>query len=115
VLCFAAAVAVLTLASPAVTLAGRGNGPTGTIYVTSQGLYFDTIGLADLPDEGPFQTLIVNLDSEGNIVSAVTEYGPGDEGYVGGRWEAYVFDVDGNLVAVRHFECPLLGPGRDAP
>lgn len=115
VLCCTAVVAVLTLASPALTFAGRGNGPVGVIYVTSQDMYYDTIGLTDLPDNGPFQTLIVDLDADGNIVSAVTDYGPGDPGYVGGRWEAYIYDVDGNLVAIRHFECPLLPPGRDEP
>ena len=113
-LCFAAAVAALMVTSPTSALAGRGNGPTGVIYVASQDLYYDTIGLTDLPpDKGPFQLLLVDLDEDGNIVSAITEYGPGDRGYVGGRWEAWIFDVDGELVNIRYFECPLLPPGRD--
>lgn len=113
---FAIAVTALAVAFPSVTLAGRGNGPTGVIYVESQDLYYDTIGLTDLPPEkGPFQLLIVDLDAEGNIVSAVTEYGPGDPGYVGGRWEAWIFDSEGELVATRYFECPLLPPGREQP
>jgi len=116
VLSFMAVVAVGTIAMPDPALAGRGNGPTGLIYVESQELYYQTIGLTDLPpDEGPFQILIVGLDDDGNIVSAVTEYGPGDPEYVGGRWEAYIFDSAGDLVTVRYFECPLLGPGRESP
>ena len=109
-----AAVAVLAVA-PSHARAGRGNGPVGTIYVESQGLYYDTLGLTDLPERGPFQTLLVFLNEDGAIEFAVTEYGPGDRGYVGGRWEAYIFDHDGQPVMVRHFECPLLGPGREAP
>lgn len=116
VLSLTAVVAVWTMAVPDSTLAGRGNGPTGLIYVESQDLYYETIGLTDLPpDQGPFQVLFVDLDDEGNIVSAVTEYGPGDPGYVGGRWEAYIFDSNGDLVTVRYFECPLLPPGRETP
>lgn len=111
----AVAVPVLAMALPSLTVAGRGNGPTGLIYVATQDLYYDTIGLMDLPDKGPFQTLVVDLDSDGNIVSAVTDYGPGDTGYLGGRWEAWIYDSDGMLMGIRHFECPLLPPGRDEP
>ena len=44
-----------------------------------------------------------------------TEFGPGDTGYLGGRWW-----VDANGSGERDegdafFSCPLLGPGRDAP
>jgi len=109
-----AVVAVLAV-RPSQALAGRGNGPVGTIYVESQGLYYDTIGLTDLPEHGPFQILCVFLDESGAIEFAVTDFGPGDRGYKGGRWEAYIFDHNGNPVAVRHFECPLLGPGRESP
>jgi hypothetical protein len=115
VLCTTVAVVALTLALPASALAGRGNGPVGVIYVTSQDLYYDTIGLGDLPPHGPFQMLIVDLDSDGNIVSAITDYGPGDPEYVGGRWEAWIYDSNGDLVAIRYFECPLLPPGREEP
>jgi hypothetical protein len=110
-----ATVAALMVAAPASALAGRGNGPTGVIYVISQDLYYDTIGLTDLPPKGPFQLLIVDLDEDGNIVSAVTDYGPGDREYVGGRWEAEIYNAGGVLVDTRYFECPLLPPGRDAP
>jgi hypothetical protein len=51
--------------------AGRGNGALGTIYVTSQGLYYDTFVSADtLPMQGRFQKL----------VNGTTEFGPGDPG-----------------------------------
>lgn len=116
VLGMTSAVAVMTMASPDGALAGRGNESTGVIYVESQDLYYDTLGLTDLPpDQGPFQLLIVDLDEDGNIVSAVTDYGPGDTEYVGGRWEAYIFDSNGDLINIRYFECPLLPPGRESP
>lgn len=87
---------------------GRGDGPV--IYVTSQGLYYDSIVTADpLPWRGPFQKLeMVNGGLE-------TEFGPGDVGYVGGRWW---IDVNGNGYeddGDQFFLCPLLGPGRAAP
>jgi len=58
-----------------------------------------------LPMRGPFQKL------EGNT----TAYGPGDPGYLGGRWWV---DENGNnmMDAGDHFfHCPLLGPGRATP
>ena len=81
-------------------------GTPGVIYVTSQGLYYDTYTVADpLPMEGRFQKL----------VNGTTEFGPGQPGYLGGRWWV---DVNGNGVqdAGDHFFlCPLLGPGRTSP
>lgn len=83
---------------------GRGTGPI--VYVTSQGLYFDSIVVADpLPARGPFQLL------EQGPNGLETEFGPGDRGYVGGRWKED-FDGDGTY---HFFLCPLLGPGREAP
>jgi hypothetical protein len=95
---------------------GRGDGPI--IYVTDQGLYFDSIVTADpLSPHGPFQQLFppgTNPDWVGGTLS--TEFGPRNPGYVGGRWWV---DVDGNGEMddeVDHFfSCPLLGPGRDMP
>lgn len=97
---------------------GRGDGPV--IYVTSQGLYYDSIVTADpLPPRGPFQQLFppgTNPDPLEDIDTLSTEYGPGNIGYVGGRWWV---DVDGNGEmdeGVDHFfSCPLLGPGRTEP
>lgn len=81
--------------------AGRGNGPVGAVYVSSQGLYYDTFVTAEeLPPHGPFQLL----------VDGVTEYGPGDPGYLGGRWMTP--DGEGGY---RYFLCPLLPPGREEP
>ena len=87
---------------------GRGTGPV--VYVTSQGLYYDSIVVADpLPPHGRFQQLV---PTEHGLE---TEFGPGDHGHVGGRWwidldENGVMDVDD-----KYFLCPLLGPGRSTP
>jgi hypothetical protein len=80
------------------------------IYVESQGLYYDSIVGPSLPMEGRFQELIVHGDG-----SLSTMYGPGDHGFVGGRWW-----VDANGDGIQNegdafFSCPLLGPGRELP
>lgn len=89
---------------------GRGDGPI--VYVTSQGLFFDSIVTADpLPFEGRFQ----KLEMGGPEGTLQTEFGPGDQEYVGGRWW---MDVNGNgeMDNEDHFfSCPLLGPGREMP
>lgn len=103
-----AVVALLTLGTTATAFADGGGraGPTGTIYVTSQDLYYDTFVVVDpLPMEGPFQQL----------ENGQTEFGPGDPGYLGGRWWV---DVNGNGVqdsGDHYFLCPLLGPGSETP
>jgi hypothetical protein len=95
---------------------GRGGGPI--VYVTSQGLYYDSIVTADpLPAKGPFQQLFPPTTNPEypfiNILS--TEHGPGNPGYVGGRWWVDI-DGDGEMSAADHyFICPLLGPGRAEP
>ena len=96
--------AVLVSAVPAAAAGGRA-GDTGVIYVPSQGLYYDTFVTADaLPMEGRFQLL----------ANHVTEFGPGDPGYLGGRW--WVDDGDGIKEPTDTFLlCPLLGPGRTSP
>lgn len=85
---------------------GRGHGALGTIYVTSQGLYYDTFVSAEtLPMHGPFQLL----------VNHTTEFGPGDPGYLGGRWWV---DANGNGIQDEgdtFLLCMLLGPGRTTP
>jgi hypothetical protein len=94
----------LLVAVPAA--AGRGNGTPGVVYVTGQGLYYDTFVVKDpLPFEGQFQ----------KIENGMTEFGPGDPGYLGGRWWE---DTNGNdeMDATDHyFLCPLFGPGREIP
>jgi hypothetical protein len=85
---------------------GRGTGPV--VYVTSQGLFYDSIVLADLPAHGKFQQLIPMSGPSG----LETEFGPGDVGYLGGRWW---IDANGNGYQDEgdaFFLCPLLGPGR---
>jgi len=86
--------------------ANRGNGDLGVVYVSGQGLYYDTfVSAQSLPFHGRFQKL----------EAGVTEFGPGDQGYVGGRWW---IDVDGDDVMEEtdtFLLCPLLGPGRAAP
>ncbi|HCU54186.1 MAG TPA: hypothetical protein DIC36_07915 [Gammaproteobacteria bacterium] len=86
---------------------GRGTGPV--IYVTTLGLYFDSIVLTDLPNNGPFQQL------KPGVNGLETDYGPGTPGHLGGRWW---IDVNGDGVqndGDKFFLCPLLGPGRTTP
>ncbi len=87
---------------------GRGDGPV--IYVTGQDLYYDSIVTADpLPPNGPFQKLEMGENG------LQTEYGPGDPGYVGGRWWMDT-NNNGEMDPDDHyFLCPLLGPGRETP
>ena len=76
------------------------------VTVLSTGLTYDSIVTADLPMRGRFQQLIPTDDG------LVTQYGPRDHGYVGGRWW---LDVNGNDEMDEgdaFFLCPLLGPGR---
>ena len=105
-LCAVGACVILS-AVPAVG-AGRGSGPV--VYVTSQNLYYDTIVKTDLPFKGRFQPLEM-----AGPTGLQTEFGPGDPGYLGGRWW-----VDANPNGMMdeddaYFICPLLGPGREAP
>ena len=100
-------VGILLLVSvvPAFAQGGRA-GSTGVVYVSSQGLYYDTFVTNDpLPMKGKFQLLD----------NGVTEFGPGDPGYLGGRWWE---DLNGNGIQDQgdhFFHCPLLGPGRPTP
>jgi hypothetical protein len=78
--------------------------PTGEIYVTAQGLCYKTDVATDpLPMEGRFQLL----------EDGVTEFGPRDSGYLGGRWWE-----DSNADGIQNegdhfFLCPLMGPGHE--
>ncbi len=116
VLLFGAIVAMFII-SPGIASAdrggigGRGDGPI--VYVTGQELYYDSIVTADpVPSNGPFQDLMVTENG------LETEFGPGDEGFVGGRWHLVdaegneILDENGNAI---YFSCPLLGPGRTTP
>lgn len=62
---------------------------------------YSIVTAQNLPAHGPFQDL--EMDAADHCGSGLkTAYGPGDQGYVGGRWLA----PDGS-----RFLCPLLGPG----
>lgn len=102
-----ALVLVLAMVSvvPAFAKGGRA-GILGTVYVSGQGLYYDTfVSAQSLPMHGRFQKL----------ENGATEFGPGDPGYLGGRWW---IDFNGdNLMDEEDIFllCPLLGPGRTSP
>jgi hypothetical protein len=83
-----------------------GDRDPGAVYVTSQGLYYDTFVVKDpLPMHGKFQL----------IANGQTEFGPGDPGYLGGRWWEDT-NGDGMQDSGDHFFlCPLLPPGRTTP
>lgn len=100
--------ATLTMGLPVAAkerTTGRGTGPI--VYVTSLGLYFDSIVVADpLPMKGRFQQLIPGENG------LSTEYGPGQPGHLGGRWWVDL-NENGYMDSEDHFFlCPLLGPGR---
>ena len=85
---------------------GAVEGPV--VFVESQGLFYDSIVLTDLPARGRFQELKPGVGPSG----LATEFGPGDPGYLGGRWW---IDANGNHYMDEgdsFFLCPLLGPGR---
>jgi len=90
----------------AVSPSRFGDRTPGVVFVTSQGLYYDTFVVTDpLPMEGRFQLL----------TNGTTEFGPGEPGYLGGRWWE---DTNGNGTqdpADHYFLCPLLPPGRPMP
>ena len=99
-------VVLIALLTVVPVSAGRGNGTPGVVYVTSQGLYYDTFVVKDpLPFEGRFQKL----------ENGTTEFGPGDPGYLGGRWWEDTNDNNVMDATDHYFLCPLLGPGRESP
>jgi hypothetical protein len=93
-------------AAAGITAKGGRAASGGTVFVVSQGLYYDTFVAQDpIPMNGPFQL----------IANGQTQYGPGDPGYLGGRWWE---DTNGNSIqdaADHYFLCPLLGPSRPTP
>ncbi len=106
----------IVMAVPALASNGKSgdsNGRPGSdvqVTVLSTGLTYDSIVKADLPMKGRFQQLIPTVVG-GEIVKLETAFGPGDQGYVGGRWWVDV-NVDGEMdEGDAFFLCPLLGPG----
>lgn len=85
---------------------GRGTGPV--VYVESQGLFYDSIVLTELPANGNFQQLKPGVGPSG----LATEFGPGNVGYLGGRWWIDANDNGYQDEEDAFFLCPLLGPGR---
>jgi hypothetical protein len=91
---------------------GRGAPGIPVIYVTSQDLYYDTILLGELPNNGTMNFQLLEMTGPTGVQ---TEFGPTDTGYYGGRWwvdvngDGYMDDAD------FYFLCPLLGPGRTEP
>jgi hypothetical protein len=93
-------------ATTSTEVARFGDRTPGVIFVTSQQLYYDTFVVKDpLPMHGRFQLL----------TNGQTEFGPGQPGYLGGRWWE---DLNANGVqddGDHFFLCPLLPPGRSTP
>ena len=115
-LVFVAAV-VLTATTVIAAMGGRPASPV-VVYVTSQGLYYDSIVGPALPQKGPFQQLFppgTNPDLPDDFEYLSTEFGPGTPGHKGGRWWV---DANGDGAmddGDSFFSCPLLGPGRSNP
>ena len=108
---FVLAVTAILTAALAVPALARGQGnpnPTPQVYVTSQGLTYDSIVPRDpLPFNGTTNWQLLEMGEHG----LQTEFGPGDPGYFGGRW---FLDNDGDRMPSEgdhFFICPLLGPG----
>jgi hypothetical protein len=80
--------------------------PHGVVFVTSLGLFFDACAEpVPLPMHGEFQL----------IFNGRTEFGPGQLGFLNGRWWE---DLNRNGVrdtADHFFFCPLALPGRVTP
>ena len=98
--------AVVSSPNTSVSPSRFGSRTPGVVFVTSQGLYYDTFVVKDpLPMAGKFQLL----------TNGQTEFGPGQPGYLGGRWWE---DLNGNGIQDpedHYFLCPLLPPGRSTP
>ena len=89
---------------------GRNSVGSPVVYVISQGLYYDSIVVADLPAmKGRFQQLIPGE------MGLMTEFGPGDVGHLGGRWWLDANESGDMDDEDLYFLCPLLGPGRENP
>ena len=77
------------------------------IYLTGQEQFYDSVVNHDLPPHG------IPVASAGRPEGTLmTEFGPGDRDYVGGRW---IMDTSGNGQIEKYFSCPFLGPGRKNP
>jgi hypothetical protein len=95
----ATAISAILLAASATSASATT--PRVVVHVVSQGLcYTSVVAPNDLPPEGPFQLLTPSTVCGAGTF--MTDLGPGDPGYAGGRWVT----LDG-----KRFSCPLIGPG----
>ena len=102
---------VAVLAIPALARGGGNPHPQPVVYVSSQGLAYDSIVTADpLPFNGTtnWQLLEAGGPPGANLT---TEFGPGDTGYFGGRWFEDMNEDGVPSEGDHFFLCPLLGPG----
>jgi hypothetical protein len=104
ILCVAAGLTVAGIASTLHASGGPVHRPS--VYVISQGLYYDAAIGPDLPRQGTFQQLV-----PGGPTGLMTRYGPGDAEYTGGRWWV---DVNSNGIDA-YVLSPLIPPGRTRP
>jgi len=91
----------------ALAASAKGKPPRVEVYVTSQGLLYESIvSTQSLPNQGPFQQLV-----PGGPFGLETEFGPGDPGYLGGRWWVDEDESGTMNEGDSFFLCPLLPPG----
>lgn len=106
----AAGLLIGVMAAPAGAHGVGNPNPHVIVYVTSQDLAYDSIVLTDIPFvEGvPYQLLEAGGPPGTDLT---TEFGPGDPGYLGGRW--WMDDGDGIMEGDddSFFMCPLIGRG----
>lgn len=93
---FLGAILLLNLGLAAAASAQQGGPPTNRIYANDE-LFTGVNAPRDLPDQGKFDTIYVL----GNGLAAVSDAGPGDPDYNGGRWE--VRFVTWNTIAPTQF------------
>jgi hypothetical protein len=102
---FVLVTAFLAIIVAASAMPAAARPPRSAVYVASQGLCYDTFVSAEsLPPRGPFQLIVPSTICGPG--TSMTQYGPGDPGYVGGRWVT----PEGT-----HFLCPLIGGGYSPP
>ncbi len=107
---FAAATVVTIGVVLALSTAGASGDPPPrgdvVVFVTSQGLYYDSIVNGPLPPQGPFQLLEMGPNG------LQTEFGPDDPGYRGGRWK---MDSDGDGEIDTYLLLPVAAAGPREP
>ena len=90
---------------------GRGTGPTVFVDDDEGGLFYDSIVLVDpLSWNGQDNWQLLETGGPGPQ-GLHTEFGPGDVGYLGGRWYMEGDATEGPSAGDHFFICPLLGPG----